>query len=659
MNCDKDMISNLDAINNDDIVRKENGSSSRIDARNHIRSILKKRCLEWKKRSCPKLRNAELRKACLAKKKEIMRMRRQQYSSSLSTTDKTADDSLEGCFDGNQHDGEVTLDSDHTSLSMTDETSDDNVEGCFDGNQHDGEVTLDSDHTSLSMTDETSDDNVEGCFDGNQDDDEVTLDSDHTSLSMTDETADDSLKPNAEGQPNETMPFHMIRNKSFLLSHYNCGDPPSDSKPFPSNEAFVNLLEGKKQLMYECLRTFYFPSKPLISVSKGMSGYKINGKVYENNATLEDVFQDFHDRFNVKDFHVYEKWNNSYGFKLCPTRNLKMLDKEAHEKWKKEQEETILFMKTKSAEFNTYSQENSFEKLWSEPNVKLCSTLIRGGWQKAWDHMADGELSTNAFLQTASIYQIFDKMIMKNMIQKGVKIADLGSSYGSLLWYTADYLKEFRPILVGYEYSLLRHVWGSQCSNELLEESTKYDICPLHSYQVHLVHHNLLHMNEVGRGIDIAFQFDKAFYIELALHTMFCVLNTESVKYFITCKPNNNFTGWYQDIVQATECFEKVLTIKGCKMNNGESSGNFHVYKKTKTISVTTDYIKKFLADKATAIDNSIVDDVALNWRKAKSLGPDMPFNKTYELDEMKNRYCKAAKDAWTELNAQLQVQRI
>ena len=85
MNCDKDMISNLDAINNDDIVRKENGSSSRIDARNHIRSILKKRCLEWKKRSCPKLRNAELRKACLAKKKEIMRMRRQQYSLSLYT----------------------------------------------------------------------------------------------------------------------------------------------------------------------------------------------------------------------------------------------------------------------------------------------------------------------------------------------------------------------------------------------------------------------------------------------------------------------------------------------------------------------------------------------------------------------------------------------
>ena len=386
------MISNLDAINNDDIVRKENGSSSRIDARNHIRSIFKKRCLEWKKRSCPKLRNAELRKACLAKKKEIMRMRRQQYSSSLSTTDKTADDSLEGCFDGNQHDGEVTLDSNHTSLSMTDETSDDNVEGCFDGNQ---------------------------------DDDEVTLDSDHTSLSMTDETADDSLKPNAEGQPNETMPFHMIRNKSFLLSHYNCGDPPSDSKPFPSNEAFVNLLEGKKQLMYECLRTFYFPSKPLISVSKGMSGYKINGKVYENNATLEDVFQDFHDRFNVKDFHVYEKWNNSYGFKLCPTRNLKMLDKEAHEKWKKEQEETILFMKTKSAEFNTYSQENSFEKLWSEPNVKLCSTFIRGTWQKAWDHMADGDLSTNAYLTTTTIYQIFDEMKSKNMIQKRVKFLTL------------------------------------------------------------------------------------------------------------------------------------------------------------------------------------------------------------------------------------------
>ena len=88
MNCDKDMISNLDAINNDDIVRKENGSSSRIDARNHIRSIFKKRCLEWKKRSCPKLRNAEIRKACLAKTKEIMRMRRQQYSSSLSMTDK-------------------------------------------------------------------------------------------------------------------------------------------------------------------------------------------------------------------------------------------------------------------------------------------------------------------------------------------------------------------------------------------------------------------------------------------------------------------------------------------------------------------------------------------------------------------------------------------
>ena len=715
MNCDKDNVSNLDAINNDDIVSKENRSSSEIDATHHIHLIWKK------KRSCPTLRKAQVSKFLFAKKQKIMRMRYQQHSSrnaqeprwiknnnKVPKARRTKAQALLAKkqkimrMRRQQHSSmnaqEIQWMKKHNVLKarrtkdqgiltqlhssgigvstvVSDESADEDKPTLIlsDESNHTTQMkTLVNNHTSLSMTDKTPNHSLEEGFDVNQDDgdvlnDIIVLNSHHTinmiteglDNSMTDKIADDSLEPNAEGQPNETMPFHMIRNKSFLLSHYNCCDPPADSKPFPSHDDFVNLLEGKRQLMYECLRTFYFPNKQLISVSKGMSGYKINAKAYENNATLEDVSQDFHDRFNFKDFHVYEKWNNSYGFKLCPTRNLKRLDKEGHEQWKKEEKEIISFMKKKSTEFNTYRQNNSFEKIWSEPPVKLCSDLIRGKWQKAWNLMADGDLSTNAYITTASIYKLFGNMKSQNMIQKGVKILDIGSSYGSLLWYTANYLKEFKPILVGYEYSLLRHLWGSKCSKELLEEATKYDTCPLHSYQVHLIHQDLLHTNELGRGIDIAFQFDKAFVIELSLHTMFCVMNTESVSYFVTCKANNRLTGWYQNIVQATECFKKVLTVKGCKMNDGESSGDFHVYKKTKTISVTTEYIKTFLAEKATAIDNSIVDEVALTWEEAKSLGPDMVFNKTYNIDEMKKRYCKAAEDAWNVLDVQSQVQRM
>ena len=84
--------------------------------------------------------------------------------------------------------------------------------------------------TNLSMTDKTPNHSLEEGFDVNQDDgdvlnDIIVLNSHHTinmiteglDNSMTDKIADDSLEPNAEGQPNETMPFHMIRNKSFFL----------------------------------------------------------------------------------------------------------------------------------------------------------------------------------------------------------------------------------------------------------------------------------------------------------------------------------------------------------------------------------------------------------------------------------------------------------
>ena len=165
-------------------------------------------------------------------------------------------------------------------------------------------------------------------------------------------------------------------------------------------------------------------------------------------------------------------------------------------------------------------------------------------------------------------------------------------------------------------------------------------------------------INELGTGINIAFQFDKAFVIELALHNMFCVMNTESASYFITCKGNNKHTAQYQDIVQATECFENILEIKGCKMNDGEASSVFYVYTKTRMKSVTTDYIKAFLKEKATKVDDSIIDDVALKWGKARSFGPNILFNKTYELHKMEKHYCKAASNAWDILYPNSYVQR-
>ena len=473
---------------------------------------------------------------------------------------------------------------------------------------------------------------------------------------MLAEAAHDILEHNADGQPNETMPFQMIRNKTFSLRYYDCPDPPSDSKPFESRDEFVKLLEGKRELMYICLRNFYFPNKELTSVSKGVSGYMINGKTYMDQATLDDVSQDFHHRFKFTDFHVYKSWENNYGFKLCPTRNLKRLDEEGHKQWEKEVEKITSFMKKKTAEKNFYHNNNSFEKLWSNQNVQSCAELIKSKWQKAWNLMADGETSTNAYLATRSIYKLFGELKNRDLIQKGVKFVDLGSSYGSFLWYAADYLKDFKPILVGYEYSLLRHLWGSKCTKELLEAVTKLDNCPLQSYQVHLIHQDLLHTNELGSGINIAFQFDKAFVIGLCLHTMFCVLNTESVCIFITCKSNNPSTGYYQDIVQQTGYFKKICTVKGCQMNDGESSGDFYIYKKTGTKQVTTDYIKNFLA--ATAIDHAIVEEVVATWREAKPLGDDLPFNKMYSGNNMKERYQDAAKDAWDLLDEQSHIQR-
>ena len=167
--------------------------------------------------------------------------------------------------------------------------------------------------------------------------------------------------------------------------------------------------------MYACLRTFYFPDKTLILVSKGMNGYKISAQAHEKNATLENVSQDFHDQFSFKDFHVDETCDNPYGFKLFPTQTLKMVDKKEHEKWKTEEKDIISFMKEKKAEFRTY-QEDLFDKLWSGPNMKSCLVLIRATWQKAWTHMADGQPSTNAFLTPPSIYKIFDKMKEKDLI---------------------------------------------------------------------------------------------------------------------------------------------------------------------------------------------------------------------------------------------------
>ena len=49
-----------------------------------------------------------------------------------------------------------------------------------------------------------------------------------------------------------------------------------------------------------------------------------------------------------------------------------MVDKEEHEKWKTEEKEIILFMKEKKEEFRSY-QEDLFDELWSEPDMKSCS----------------------------------------------------------------------------------------------------------------------------------------------------------------------------------------------------------------------------------------------------------------------------------------------
>ena len=427
---------------------------------------------------------------------------------------------------------------------------------------------------------------------------EVTTDY-HSFEDTTDETG-------FPGEGTQDHSFHSIFGEHFSwdIPTKPCPPPPAHYNPFPDEATFISCFEPNRCLMRAALKSFY-------TERTSSNGKKMNTTQYEK-APKEVISTDFFTRFTYKDFVFKANPDALYGNDILPTPTLRIVDKE---KWNGflKMFDALMQRKNESSKTVKSFDPSAMKRCLEGNSRKTFQRAVHSSFKPAWDHQADGD-QTNATLQPASIQTLSKAIVAIELEGEQQVFLDLGSSYGSLLWQLSDKLDwgGKPPILFGYEYSLLRHIWGCKCSAAMLAEDGRQDHAIVRHPNVYLRKVDLLQINSLGEGITIAFQFDKAFVIELCLHTLFCVLSTKSVQLFITCKgKTKNLKGEYdyQAIVQATECFQRVATIEGLKMNGGESAQTFYLYKKTAQRDINREFITSLL--KKVKLSDTMIESVA------------------------------------------------
>ena len=264
---------------------------------------------------------------------------------------------------------------------------------------------------------------------------------------------------------------------------------------------------------------------------------------------------------------------------------------------------------------------------------------VRSFFLKIWDLQADGD-QTNATMQPSSIKQFAEHLKSNNMVDSNTVFLDCGSSYGSLLWLLSHYLEEHSNLkLLGIENSDKRHVLGCHTACHMLKKAKSKTsrfqgkLLP----NVILQHGDLEEMSFFKGFPTIVFMFDKVFNWELSFHVLLCAIATPSVMYFISCKGSKKTTGKcgveikFNELVEKTEVFEVVDTIKGLKMNGkSEASGTFTVFQrvKEKCFTIQNKHICKWLAGYGDENEKTVLSC----WNKALEMQvQDLPSLNTYE----------------------------
>ena len=452
--------------------------------------------------------------------------------------------------------------------------------------------------------------------------------------------------PRNEGSPDTG---YVTRLKCSFLQ---CKPPPSESLPFVNKEHFERVLLCKRELMLSMLTSFYFEDKGFTSEERSLVLY---GNAYRRSARMEHVERDFFDRFSYEDFYYLDDKTTPYGFLLYPTHHLHVLDES---KWREiVLEKSRLDKKFKELEVihKNFSPTHMIDCLHGRSQHRN-EKFVYPYFKMAWNLQADGD-QTNATLTNTSLNLMISALQENDCLSNRDVIVDIGSSYNSLMWYFAQgvhrQMPGSYPVCLGYEYSLYRHCLGTSRVCEMLRDAASKDLCPVENFNVHAFLLDLFEINSLGNGITIAFQFDKAFVIELCIHTLLCALASKDLKIFITCKPkteNTRSSYDYQQIIQQTNCFQLVTKLNGCKMNGGESAKTFYVWKRTsKPASVDMGYIDTFA--NTINLDKETKETVMETWRLA-SEPPDLsPYLGKVTLQEQLKNYDKESKKALKKLN--------
>jgi hypothetical protein len=474
------------------------------------------------------------------------------------------------------------------------------------------------------------------------------------------EDGNGDANPEEGGKDDDATPPQkgvIADGNEFKCSFEQCGPPPSGSVPFDNECHFRSFIgDDKRDLMIAILTSFYFEDKGLTSTQLSLA---LHGKTYKERASVEVVKQDFFDRFSHKHFQYSSDISCTYGFLLYPTEHLHVLNQS---RWK----ETVI---KKQAMDLKFKELQAINKNFSPTNMMDClkgNSQVSGEknvnhfFKTAWDLQADGD-QTNATLTEGSIKHLVTQLHKKDCLSIKDVILDIGSSYNSLMWNVSETIHNLipgsDPVCIGYEYSVFRHLVGSSRAYAMLKDAGVRDHSPIRSCNVHAFLVNMFELNSLGDGITIAFQFDKAFVIELCIHTLLCALASKDLKYFISCKATTeNTQGKYkfQDFVQITGCFELITIIKGCKMNGGESATPFHVYKRNnKKVLVNLQFIEQFAKD--VCLDEVTTEIVMETWKLASG-PPDLSqcINNKKTLGEQKICYY----NQWQKASALLDERR-
>ena len=135
-------------------------------------------------------------------------------------------------------------------------------------------------------------------------------------------------------------------------------------------------------------------------------------------------------------------------------------------------------------------------------------------------------------------------------------------------------------------------------------------------------------------------QFDKAFVIELCLHTLFCAIESEKLRVFISGKPyNSELQQDFQHMIMKTGCFKNEATIDGLKMNSGETACTFYVYTKTETKKVDTTFINELM--NVYGFPQRIIEDVVRTWNDARYIPDTSRFSQRFSLEDMEGVYSR------------------